>query len=144
MGKPANCLQMQASGFGARSLDSGTAAVLRDAWTRRSSHRDVAAIPPFYSDISLFRRCYPAVNFASTAEHAYIAAMTDTVRFAPSPTGFLHIGGARTALFNWLYARHHGGVFRLRIEDTDRSRSTEEGIHLIVDAMRWLGLDWDE
>ncbi|MBI2218056.1 MAG: glutamate--tRNA ligase [Candidatus Rokubacteria bacterium] len=69
---------------------------------------------------------------------------TVRVRFAPSPTGHLHVGGARTALFNWLYARHHGGTFILRIEDTDRSRSTEENIHSIVDALRWLGLDWDE
>jgi glutamyl-tRNA synthetase len=66
------------------------------------------------------------------------------VRFAPSPTGHLHIGGARTALFNWLFARHHGGVFVLRIEDTDRSRSTDENIASIVDALGWLGLDWDE
>src|SRR5271156_6705911 len=69
--------------------------------------------------------------------------MTVTVRFAPSPTGFLHIGGARTALFNWLYARHMGGVFRLRIEDTDRARSTQEAVDAIVDGLRWLGLDWD-
>ncbi len=66
------------------------------------------------------------------------------VRFAPSPTGHLHVGGARTALFNWLFARHHGGVFILRIEDTDRSRSTDENIDAIVEAMQWLGLDWDE
>src|SRR5919197_173436 len=66
------------------------------------------------------------------------------VRFAPSPTGHLHVGGARTALFNWLYARHHGGTFTLRIEDTDRSRSTDENIASIVDALAWLGLDWDE
>ncbi|WP_299399411.1 glutamate--tRNA ligase [Pelagibius sp.] len=65
-------------------------------------------------------------------------------RFAPSPTGFLHIGGARTALFNWLFARHHGGKFRLRIEDTDRKRSTQEAIDAILDGMRWLGLDWDD
>lgn len=64
-------------------------------------------------------------------------------RFAPSPTGFLHIGGARTALFNWLYARHHGGTFRLRIEDTDRARSTQPAIDAILSSMRWLGLDWD-
>ncbi len=64
-------------------------------------------------------------------------------RFAPSPTGFLHIGGARTALFNWLYARHHGGRFRLRIEDTDRKRSTPEAIRAILDGLEWLGLDWD-
>ncbi|MXU65822.1 glutamate--tRNA ligase [Rhodobacteraceae bacterium KN286] len=68
----------------------------------------------------------------------------DTVtRFAPSPTGFLHIGGARTALFNWLYARHNGGKFLLRIEDTDRARSTPEATEAILDGMRWLGLDWD-
>jgi glutamyl-tRNA synthetase len=64
-------------------------------------------------------------------------------RFAPSPTGFLHIGGARTALFNWLFARHHGGKFLLRIEDTDRARSTKDAIDAILDGMRWLGLDWD-
>src|SRR4029079_19491832 len=63
-------------------------------------------------------------------------------RFAPSPTGFLHIGGARTALFNWLFARHHGGKFLLRIEDTDEARSTEEAIDAILDGMHWLGLDW--
>ncbi|MFQ5511572.1 MAG: glutamate--tRNA ligase [Candidatus Krumholzibacteriia bacterium] len=66
------------------------------------------------------------------------------VRFAPSPTGHLHIGGARTALFNWLYARKTGGVFVLRIEDTDAARSTEASYEAILDAMRWLGLDWDE
>jgi glutamyl-tRNA synthetase len=64
-------------------------------------------------------------------------------RFAPSPTGFLHIGGARTALFNWLFARHHGGKFHLRIEDTDRARSTEPAIDAIIDGMKWLGLNWD-
>jgi glutamyl-tRNA synthetase len=64
-------------------------------------------------------------------------------RFAPSPTGFLHIGGARTALFNWLYARANGGKFLLRIEDTDRARSTEPAIEAILDGMKWLGLDWD-
>ena len=66
------------------------------------------------------------------------------VRFAPSPTGFLHVGGARTALFNWLFARHHGGVFVLRIEDTDRDRSKPEHTEAILHALRWLGLDWDE
>src|SRR6186713_811304 len=70
---------------------------------------------------------------------------TDKVvtRFAPSPTGYLHIGGARTALFNSLFARHHGGKFLLRIEDTDRARSTEPAIAANLDGMRWLGLDWD-
>ncbi len=65
-------------------------------------------------------------------------------RFAPSPTGFLHIGGARTALFSWAYARRHGGKFVLRIEDTDLERSTKESVQAILDGMKWLGLDWDE
>ena len=65
-------------------------------------------------------------------------------RFAPSPTGFLHIGGARTALFNWAFARHHGGTFLLRIEDTDRARSTDAAIGAILEGMAWLGLDADE
>ena len=66
------------------------------------------------------------------------------VRFAPSPTGYLHVGGARTALFNWLFARHTGGKFILRIEDTDKARNTQEAVQVIYDGMRWLGLDWDE
>ena len=66
------------------------------------------------------------------------------VRFAPSPTGYLHVGGARTALFNWLYARHTGGKFILRIEDTDKARNTAEAVQVIYDGLRWLGLDWDE
>ena len=66
------------------------------------------------------------------------------VRFAPSPSGYLHVGGARTALFNYLFARRHGGVFVLRIEDTDRERSTDESIQAIYVALRWLGLSWDE
>jgi glutamyl-tRNA synthetase len=70
--------------------------------------------------------------------------MAPRVRFAPSPTGYLHIGGARTALFNWLYARRHGGVFVLRIEDTDVERSSDEMVEGILDGLRWLGLDWDE
>src|SRR5512146_2199461 len=66
------------------------------------------------------------------------------VRFAPSPTGHLHIGGARTALFNWLFGRHEGGTFILRIEDTDRSRSTDDSIEAIIEGMNLLDLDWDE
>jgi glutamyl-tRNA synthetase len=66
------------------------------------------------------------------------------VRFAPSPTGYLHVGGARTALFNWLYARHTGGVFILRIEDTDAARNTQEAVDVILNGMRWLGMNWDE
>ncbi len=73
----------------------------------------------------------------SASDHSVVT------RFAPSPTGFLHIGGARTALFNWLFARHHGGKFLLRIEDTDKARSTKEAIDAILDGMRWLALDWD-
>ncbi len=70
--------------------------------------------------------------------------MSVRVRFAPSPTGFLHIGGARTALFNWLYARHVGGVFILRIEDTDTARNSQEAVDVILNGLRWLGIDWDE
>ncbi len=78
---------------------------------------------------------------SATTEPATGSAIV--TRFAPSPTGYLHIGGARTALFNWLFARHHGGKFLLRIEDTDRVRSTEPAIAAILDGMRWLGIDWD-
>jgi glutamyl-tRNA synthetase len=70
--------------------------------------------------------------------------MKTRVRFAPSPTGYLHIGGARTALFNWLYARHTGGTFVLRIEDTDAARNSQEAVDVILQGLRWLGLDWDE
>ena len=70
--------------------------------------------------------------------------MSVRVRFAPSPTGYLHIGGARTALFNWLYARHTGGTFVLRIEDTDEARNSQEAIEIILSSLKWLGLDWDE
>src|SRR5207249_3375671 len=70
--------------------------------------------------------------------------MSVRVRFAPSPTGFLHVGGARTALYNYLFARAQGGVFVLRIEDTDAARSTDESMRAIVDSLHWLGLTWDE
>ena len=73
--------------------------------------------------------------------------MTDKpvrVRFAPSPTGRLHVGGARTAIYNWAFARATGGTFILRIEDTDPTRSTEENVQVILNAMKWLNLDWDE
>ncbi len=70
--------------------------------------------------------------------------MTVRVRFAPSPTGFLHLGGARTALFNWLWARKNSGTFVLRVEDTDAERSTQKSTDQILESMTWLGLDWDE
>src|SRR5581483_8366410 len=70
--------------------------------------------------------------------------MTVRTRFAPSPTGYLHIGGVRTALFNWLFARQHGGQFILRIDDTDQERNVAEALQPILDGFRWLGLDWDE
>src|SRR5262252_5020797 len=84
---------------------------------------------------------------ASREPQAFVvfgAPMSVRVRFAPSPTGYLHIGGARTALFNWLWARRNRGTFILRIEDTDQSRSTQESEQAILDSMKWLGLDWDE
>src|SRR5687767_13022179 len=70
--------------------------------------------------------------------------MTVRTRFAPSPTGYLHIGGVRTALFNWLFARKHGGQFILRIDDTDTKRNVAEALQPILDGFKWLGLDWDE
>jgi glutamyl-tRNA synthetase len=70
--------------------------------------------------------------------------MTVRTRFAPSPTGSVHIGNVRVAIYNWLFARHHGGQFLLRLEDTDRERSTPEAVATVFDAMRWLGLDFDE
>jgi glutamyl-tRNA synthetase len=82
--------------------------------------------------------------YFNTLEQGEVLSKDIRVRFAPSPTGHLHIGGARTALFNWLFARNRGGSFILRIEDTDRSRSTEEYIESIIEGMNWLGLDWDE
>ena len=83
------------------------------------------------------------LRFAAS-QSAYLLSMTVRTRFAPSPTGFLHIGGARTALYCWLEARHRGGEFILRIEDTDRERSTQEAVQAILDGMNWLGLDHDE
>ena len=81
-----------------------------------------------------------------TATHPHNDRDMSTIRtrFAPSPTGYLHIGGARTALFSWLYARRHQGVFVLRVEDTDRERSTGEAVRAILDGLEWLGLDHDE
>ena len=82
---------------------------------------------------------------AARPYHYWITPMSDIrVRFAPSPTGYLHIGGARTGLFNWLFARHHGGKFVLRIEDTDIKRNTEEAMAAIYSGLQWLGLNWDE
>src|ERR1700682_3581994 len=66
------------------------------------------------------------------------------VRFAPSPTGHLHVGGARTAIFNWLFVKHHRGTFIIRVEDTDQARSTDESERMVLDDLRWLGLGWDE
>jgi glutamyl-tRNA synthetase len=75
---------------------------------------------------------------------ALFRKMTKRTRFAPSPTGYLHVGGARTALFSWLHARKHGGAFILRIEDTDLERSTAESVNAILEGMTWLGLEYDE
>lgn len=87
---------------------------------------------------------YQPILFSPQDQPAMTAPKPVVTRFAPSPTGFLHIGGARTALFNWLYAKHHGGIFRLRIEDTDRVRSTDAAIQAIIDGLKWLGLEWDD
>ena len=93
------------------------------------------------AELAMDPMCRKDARLSASFEPATTPAIV--TRFAPSPTGFLHIGGARTALFNWLFARHHGGKFLLRIEDTDRARSTEPAIAAILDGLRWLGLDWD-
>ena len=94
------------------------------------------------AELAIGDRAWEQARLSATDDN--MPATTPVVtRFAPSPTGFLHLGGARTALFNWLFARHHGGRFLLRIEDTDRVRSTQPAIDAILDGMRWLGLDWD-
>jgi len=87
---------------------------------------------------------WPVAGQSLTTDHWPPTTVPTRVRFAPSPTGYLHVGGARTALFNWLYARHVGGKFLLRIEDTDKQRSTDEHTQVILDGLTWLGLDWDE
>ena len=87
---------------------------------------------------------HPALGVDGGEPPAYMTRMSVRTRFAPSPTGYLHVGGARTALFNWLFARKHGGAFVLRIEDTDEARNTDEARRAIFDGMSWLGLDWDE
>lgn len=95
------------------------------------------------ADVAMIVRAWEQAQLRASMDTGTSPEGAVVTRFAPSPTGFLHIGGARTALFNWLYARHHGGKFLLRIEDTDRARSTEPAIEAILDGMRWLGLDWD-
>src|SRR5687767_14132110 len=84
---------------------------------------------------------HPTESQSDESPHPAVKVRT---RFAPSPTGYLHIGGARTALFSWAYARRHGGQFILRIEDTDLERSTAQSVQAILEGMTWLGLDWDE
>jgi glutamyl-tRNA synthetase len=84
-----------------------------------------------------------SARVASAYNREFIMSEKVVTRFAPSPTGFLHIGGARTALFNWLYARHTGGKMLLRIEDTDRERSTDAATAAILDGLKWLGLEWE-
>ena len=91
------------------------------------------------AEVAIDSRAWEHARLGATPENGTIVV----TRFAPSPTGYLHLGGARTALFNWLYARHHGGTFLLRIEDTDRVRSTQPAIDAILEGMTWLGLDWD-
>jgi len=87
--------------------------------------------------VSPFRR-------RAASNHQLLNSMTERLRFAPSPTGYLHVGGARTALFNWLYAKHYGGQFLLRVEDTDKARSTADSTRAIFEGLEWLGLLWDE
>jgi len=100
----------------------------------------LALLPHVELDIEICYTSPPATDRLRDG-HEFMTVVT---RFAPSPTGILHVGGARTALFNWLYARHHKGKFLLRLEDTDRKRSTEEAVAAILEGLQWIGLDWDE
>ena len=97
--------------------------------------------------VPLTRALRDELRFSPSTRCATFCALMNQpvrVRFAPSPTGYLHVGGARTALFNWLFARHSGGKMVLRVEDTDKARNTAEAVQVIYDGLRWLGLDWDE
>jgi glutamyl/glutaminyl-tRNA synthetase len=101
-------------------------------------------VPGFpYSPISCSAK---PVEYAAHCRTSCLASVRHVIRtrFAPSPTGTLHIGGARTALFSWAYARRHGGAFVLRIEDTDLERSTAASVDAILEGLSWLGIDWDE
>jgi glutamyl-tRNA synthetase len=105
--------------------------------------RHGSSVADGHTDDGTLSRLRPSATPAPVEIRSSIGLMTVVVRFAPSPTGYLHIGGARTALFNWLFARHHKGVFRLRIEDTDRQRSVQAAVDAIINGLSWLGLDWD-
>lgn len=109
-------------------------------------HRGSTSIEGSNPSLSALRRARSIWRARSLLHqlHDMSAAAENRLRFAPSPTGYLHVGGARTALFNWLYARHFGGQFLLRVEDTDKARSTDASTRAIFDGLRWLGLDWDE
>src|SRR5262249_22729750 len=113
----------------ARVVSRRRGPVRRNTAQRRTTAAAASALTPVGS----------TVNSAAS-----VMASPPRVRFAPSPTGYLHIGGARTALFNSQGPRRHGGSFILRIEDTDRERSTQESVQAIIDGLQWLGLDWDE
>ena len=109
---------------------------LRDGHRAASSRLNVDVVDRTWTSAESSESAVPAtaINCASMIR----------VRFAPSPTGHLHVGGARTAIFNWLFARHHGGTFIIRVEDTDQARSTRESEQMVLDDLRWLGLEWDE
>ena len=128
----------------ASGRDRRSATLVRPVRHRRRSEPAVTASCPALTPHRPLCYITPASAPSPQREPA-LAPMSDQVvtRFAPSPTGYLHIGGARTALFNWLYAKHTGGKMLLRIEDTDRARSTEGAILAILDGLRWLELDWD-
>src|SRR5256886_2687939 len=122
-----------------------------DARRPRATRIDALARAPSRRCLSYQRQPPKLARIRARGWHEWLARAVNSptersvrVRFAPSPTGALHIGGARTALFNWLLARHEGGGLGLRIEDTDRERSTPENVEQILESLRWLGLDWDE
>src|SRR5580658_5051509 len=112
----------------------------RVAPTRACARCSISESPLIYTALSIPKSRLSATRHAMKTG----APPPARVRFAPSPTGYLHIGGVRTALFNWLWARKTKGAFVLRIEDTDQQRSTFESVRVIVDSLKWLGLEWDE
>src|ERR1700689_4701089 len=127
-----------ARGSAASHVHSRAGAKASAGGTRRRMGKSRPTVPTGVGLLEARRKRRPPHNPSSMTENK-----KPVLRFAPSPTGYLHIGGARTALFNWLYARHTGGTFLLRIEDTDRERSTPEAVAAILNGMRWMGLDWD-
>ena len=143
--RPASLLRIELSGkglAGPRKRAQKNAAAMRRRVETRGNENAQPCPPATNCPDGMLHRC-PTKKSTGIERMIMASASGVVTRFAPSPTGFLHIGGARTALFNWLYAHHTGGKFLLRIEDTDRARSTQAAIDAIIDGLKWLELDWE-